>query len=135
MADVHTGTGVVHSHALLATVLALIAALLLGAGAVVLYYEVIDSDVTVLAPPTAEPVVEVVTPEQVQAARAIDKHEAERAVGAAAAFGGAGRADVNAPTSSLAGTAAPDKLKAASGQLKDVPARVESLGRIPVDKK
>ena len=114
MAEVHTGQVTAH-HALLTTVVALLAALLLGAGAVVLYYEVVDSD-TVLTPP--EPVVQVVTPEQVAAARAIDKHEAERAVGPAVAFGGAARTDTTAPTSSLAG----------------VPARTESVGRIPVQR-
>ena len=111
MAEVHAGQVTAH-HALLTTVAALLVALLLGAGAVVLYYEVVDSD-TVLTPP--DPVVQVVTPEQVAAARAIDKREAERAVGAAVALGGAARSGTTAPTSSLAG----------------MPARTESLGRIP----
>jgi hypothetical protein len=117
MAEVHTGQVTAH-HALLTTVVSLAVALLVGAGAVVLYYEVVDSDV-VLTPPLAKPVVHVVTPEQVTTARAIDKQEAERAVGAAIAFGGAARTDADAPASSLAG----------------VPARTESMGRIPVDKK
>jgi len=117
MAEVHTGQVTAH-HALLTTVVSLAVALLVGAGAVVLYYEVVDSN-TVLPPPLAEPVVQVVTPEQVTAARAIDRHEAERAVGAAAAFGGAARTDTAAPTSSLAG----------------VPAHVEPTGRIAADKK
>jgi hypothetical protein len=86
-------------------------------GAVVLYYEVVDSD-TVLPPPGVESVVQVVTPEQVTAARAIDRHEAERAAGAAVAFGGAARTVTGVQTSSLAG----------------VPARIESMGRIPVAK-
>jgi len=117
MAEVHTGQVTAH-HALLTTVVSLAVALLVGAGAVVLYYEVVDSD-TVLPPPRAESVVQVVTPEQVTAARAIDRHEAERAVAAAIAFGGAARTGTGVPTSSLAG----------------VPARIESMGRIPVARK
>ena len=117
MAEVHTGQVTAH-HALLTTVVSLAVALLVGAGAVVLYYEVVDSD-TVLPPPRVESVVQVVTPEQVTAARAIDRHEAERAAGAAVAFGGAARTVTGVQTSSLAG----------------VPARIESMGRIPVAKK
>jgi hypothetical protein len=110
MSDVPAPQVTAH-HALLTTVVALIVALLVGAGAVVLYYEVIDSDIVLDTP---APVVQVITPEQVAAARAIDKHEAERIVVTPTM-----RTDKDAPTSSLAG----------------VPARVESMGRIPVDKK
>ena len=108
MAEVHAGTGrLTAQHALLTTVIALAVALLVGAGAVILYYEVIDSDVVpTLTQP--EPVVHVVTPEQVAAARAIDKREAERNI-------------VVIPP--------------ADNPLAGSPARTESMGVIPTAKK
>ena len=106
MSDVHAPQVTAH-HALLTTVVALIVSLLIGAGGVVLYYEVIDSDVVpVLSQP--EPVVKVITPEQVAAARAIDKGEADRAI-------------VVTPANPT--------------EFSDAPARTEALGRIPVEKK
>ena len=112
MADVHAGSAVhAHQHALLMTVVALIAALVAGAGAVVLYYEVIDSDVVLTTP---EPVVRVITPEQVAAARALDQGEAARLT----------------TTSAVVVT---PRLANQIGQ--PTPARVEGSGRIPPEKK
>lgn len=112
MADVHAGSTVhAHQHALLMTVVALIAALVLGAGAVVLYYEVIDSDAVLSS---QEPVVEVITPDQVASARALDQGEAAR----------------------LTRTSAVVVTPRLANQISQpTPARVEGPGRIPPEKR
>ena len=133
MAEVHPRQAIAH-HALLATVLAFVAALLVGAGAVILYYEVIDSDV-VLTQDTPAPEVTVITPEQVTAARAM-KDEARIAAGSTEAV--VVRTDSNAPGTNVAASdqQSPTGGTPASGSISSTtPARVEGPGQIPVNKK